>query len=551
MIRNIFIPEQISGYYLFAQRIIGIDITKTDVFVSQIYIRAKKVTLEKFITVPLENNGTYQERVADALKKVMSQVDSYNSVHTSISSSYAIFKTLHLPFTSYEKIKMVIGYEVEPLLPFSLADAVIDFIITKQDAQSSEVFVVAIKHEYVAEHIEMCNRAGIKPTLITVDMLALYAILQQFPDFEKITAQKNVVLLDFGAYETRLAYLYNGQLKLIRTISRGFFDLAKNISKQSSIPVNEALEHLMRFGFEKNSNYLIEENTKTSMNTFLQELMFTLSSFAQQTGNAKPSIDKILLLGEGTQIKGIAQFMAQHTSINCEPIKTNELLRNPSIEMKQKNGGIPSQNLISLGTAFGSWHGQDFNLQLPTQTTTERSLLITQLLVALGLSLAIILALFIATFLQIRSLKNEVQASAQETTEELATIKTPASSEEEEADPLEALEKSLTEKERAVSAQKKMVAEFSTINRESFLTYLLELAQLNKEDLGLMISHATITPEKIIISGSVKNEDARRSLRQALRESTLFGTINPPEALDKTSFENVHITINKQAQRSE
>lgn len=553
MIKNIFIPEHVGSYYIFAKRIIGLDITKTDIYASQVYVHGSRITLEKFIKQPLDYNGTPGERIIEGLKKVMAQVDAYDTVHTTIPSSVAIFKTLKLPFTSYEKIKMVIGYEIEPLLPFSISQATIDFIITKTDPieKSAEVFVCAVQNQSIADHIALCEQAGIQMESISIDMIALYTIYQQFPDFNLATSGKNVVLLDFGPYETRLAYLHDSRLKLIRTLSKGFLDQAKAVSKELSLATGQALEHIMRFGLEKNNDHQIEESIKKNMGSFINELTFTLSSFSQQShGKTGDAISKILLVGEGSSIKGLAPYITQATGISCEIIRTNDLLHNPRITARTNHGGIPSENLVSLGAAFNSLVGRAFTLLPAGRAASDNKLLARQIITALSLGLGIIALLFIASFMQIRSLSNEAYDSAQEVIEQLQASKIQIKTEaEEETDPESMLPEFVQRAQTAVNNDQKVVSEFSTANRESFLSYLYELSKLDKHALGLHLDHLIITPDKIIMSGQVSDR-SQPALRKALKESNVFGSPTPTEELDKTNFTNVTLPIIRQAKRT-
>jgi len=147
MIKEIFLPRYIQGYYLFATRVVGIDIGKTHISATQVYFKGRSTTIEKYIEVPLEvdTGADYHERITAALKIALAQLDSYDYVYSAIASSYAIFKELRVPFTTYETIKKVVQYEVEPMLPFAVQSATIDFVITKKNSEqsSSEIVVSA------------------------------------------------------------------------------------------------------------------------------------------------------------------------------------------------------------------------------------------------------------------------------------------------------------------------------------------------------------------------------------------------------------------------
>ena len=63
-----------------------------------------------------------------------------------------IFKDLTLQLSDPDKIRMVLDYEIEPMLPFSIHDATIDFIVTKtqKDPQQTTVLVAAIRNQGTA-----------------------------------------------------------------------------------------------------------------------------------------------------------------------------------------------------------------------------------------------------------------------------------------------------------------------------------------------------------------------------------------------------------------
>ena len=148
------------------KRIIGFEIGKSFIYASQIYLSGNVVRLEKFFTESLDLDSTvpYQDRVQAAIKKIMQHVQSYDQVRTSINSSMIIFKELTLPFLDPDKISLVLRHELESVLPFSINDALIDFIVTKQlpDAKGSAIMTAAVQKNYVAQHLTYFENTGIR-----------------------------------------------------------------------------------------------------------------------------------------------------------------------------------------------------------------------------------------------------------------------------------------------------------------------------------------------------------------------------------------------------
>ena len=84
MIRNIFLPQYINSYYLFAQRIVGINIEKTQIYATVIVARQHKRIIEQCLQEPIEIDSTieFQVRASLALKRIIDRIGSYDIVYT-------------------------------------------------------------------------------------------------------------------------------------------------------------------------------------------------------------------------------------------------------------------------------------------------------------------------------------------------------------------------------------------------------------------------------------------------------------------------------------
>lgn len=120
IIKNLFIPEKVGSYYIFGQRIAAFEVTKTNVYVTVTYRKARAITIEKFIDIPISAGAgqDYNERTSQAIKSAAAQIPRSAKIYTAMPSAQALFKELKLPFLGRDKIAMVVNYEVEPLLPF-------------------------------------------------------------------------------------------------------------------------------------------------------------------------------------------------------------------------------------------------------------------------------------------------------------------------------------------------------------------------------------------------------------------------------------------------
>lgn len=519
LINDVLIPKKIGSYYLISQRILGFDIGKTSIHVTQLLLHGNKVTLEKFIDQPLELESTnaYSERVAKTIATILSKVDRYDAIRTSISSSMAIFKELTLPFSDPEKIGMVINYEIEPFLPFPINQTIIDFIITQTNLaqKSSVILAAAVKKEHIAEHISYFEQAGVTPSTITVDLFDLYGLYKSIPKYKN--APGNYALIDLGFNTTRIAFIVDGKLTLVRTLPKGMMQWAKQVAQKNNINSNDALEKIIRFGLNHNNDQSFNNAIKEALASFLNDIKFTLDSFTAQT-KTENKINEVLLLGQGSDIAQLAQFFSQQLGMSCSLFDCNELLKNDFITLKNGNR-IPQSSILSLSTALITPTVENFNLRKQEFSVTNSGLFYRQLFTALMLILLTFASVIFYTYWQLGTLKKALksyEAGIVSTLNQrgLTTSKS--------------LNEALKKSEEKVKQEETIWFAFSSQTRFSFLKYLQDLtAVIDREATGLDLKKLVITeePRNIILDGEVKDYDALKILEKELKRSSLFSSI--------------------------
>ena len=516
MIRELFLPRYLANRYIIPQRIIGIDLARTYVSASQIYVRDTTITIEKCINKPLEigNNTDYEERVVNALKELKPQLNQYDLLRSAIPSSIAVIKELTLPFTEPEKIKMVLEYEVEPLLPFSINDAVIDGITTKiiPEEQKALVLVAAVPKEHIAHHVQLLQSANFDPDIISIDFFDLYALYRMLAN--KKSPQGAHVLIDIESHTTRIGYIYNDALRIVRTLPKGLINQVKLVSDSLGMQPSAVMEQIMRSGFTHDDRSFTHA-LREALDIFWQDIAFTLNSFTAQSDH---KIDTILLVGAGSEINGLPSFITEKTGTSCEKIDINQITHHTNIVTKQ-NGVLAQNCIMSLATALNFRDPSSFNLRKKEFTSTKTPLLIKQLVMAGMLSCMIIFGLIGYTVYELSSLHLEISASTEELSKEIISRFSISSAEEENAD----LDSLISTAETKVAQREKLMFAFSGGHRASFLEYLAELTKIiHKDALDLTLNHLQIADNTLILEGKVSTHDQLRVLEDELRSSKLF-----------------------------
>src|SRR3990167_4989825 len=515
MFKNIFLPTSINNYYLFGYRIIGLDIRKTRIIGTQIYIAGKNVKIEKII----EEKTSLSENLETYINNVLTKLDKPNEIRTALPNSLAIFKEINLPFIDQTKIAMVLPFEIESALPFSLKDAVLDFIIINQDKtnKNSHIAATISQKKHIQYLQNLVDNLGFKTTNISVDIIAIYSLLKS-----NQIINANSILIDLSFAATTIAIIESGNLSEVRTINKGLSALINNIAKLQGINDSEALQQLERFGLQKFSTQ-INEYSQTISN----DILFTMSSFKNFNAN------KAIIINSDIELD-LTDLFGKNLKIQTELFDIN-LILNKKIN-KEMGVNLHNQNLTSIAIAVPNEIDSNFNL-LKDYSARDQKLLQSQLITAIILFVFIIGSLIIFYIFRSKKLNSELNNSKIEL---VSIIKKTFDI----TDPslLKNPTKLVDSIRNKVNEEESLWFAFSKKTRFSFLKYLQELSEIiDTKKIGLKLNKLSITDGSILMSGSVPDFPALNELEESLNKSELFSKITPPQ---ETEF-NITLTLKR------
>ena len=407
MIKEIFLPEKINSRRIISKRVLGLSIQDNIVRASQSYLTSTTNTLENLSEIEIlpGAESTLKERTGEALTRIMSKLSKFDKTIISIPTNIVTFKELKLPFTDHEKIKMVIEYEVEPMLPFPLAEAIVDFIITKKipEENSSHVLVAAVRQEDLQKIFNSYNEGGIDPDYITIDLFSIYGLYLQIPEYKNLPNASAIV--EIWDNNTIVAFMLNGELRLVRNIQKGINTIAEHISKDSSIPIEEIKKSLMSLDIKSLDKQLNKKAEKHLIN-FLNDIQFTLNSFSLKL-NFDENVSKILFVGSGSKIKGLMEYGSELLQIPCEILSCNKLFKEKVL--KNKLSHEPKEWIdysISIGTSLPYDQFEEFSLRKKSFQKTKDLTKQKQVLTSIALAISIFLGIGINGFINVRNLNS-------------------------------------------------------------------------------------------------------------------------------------------------
>ncbi len=515
MIKNVFFPTHIGSYYVFEQKILSIDIHDTLVSAVLVICKGNMRTVAYTEHVFLQENTFTQ--LQQAIKKITMNAGSYDQLITTLKSSLIIYKTLTLPFLEYEKIKMVVPFEIEPHLPFRLDTAVFDFMIMHQDMQkkNSVILVAATQIEHVQNIVQQFEKLKVSLQAVTILPFALYDMYMHVPAVHKATGS---FVVDFGWDTIQLLYITDQGIEFIRTITFGVSALFLQAAQKSQVSIAEIYEQIAH----GQDVALVHDGYKE----IIKEIQTSWWAIEKQYGKEKmPS--SFICSGLGIILPHLIQTLQDAFAVEAQTLENKDIIAAYKAKQgnKAKDGAMYQAALID---ALAYAKDTQANLLVSLQQGKQDSLLTTQILVVTLLSVVLFAGVYVLCRQENQTWQEAMVSSKKQVVREVERhMKLDVRGEQ--------THKVVEKAEDFLAREKKLWFSFSKERDGSLLESLQALSlAIDRESLGLVITRMKIDFDEITIQGSVKDFEKLQIFEEELLELKQFNIEQKPRELSFT-----------------
>lgn len=508
MIKQIFIPEKIGSFYIFTERTVGIEISKTEILAALVSAHGTRRKIELLVKEPISQDQTIalHERIHAALAAVFAKLGSYTQLIITIPSDYLIFKEISVPLMGAHKMKMILPFEVESQLPFPLDQASIDAIVVSRDsaARKASLCIAAIKRDTLTNLLAPYSTLGVTADRVTTDLFEIYGLYHTIPEYHH--NQEPTLLLMIDETTTQLLLLINNQIKGIRVMQRGLASLHQ----------------------ESASIHLDDHVTMRALDGLFDEIKLTIENFFTKLHRIQ-QIARVIICGKTTEIKGFQEYVARVLQVPCELLTLNRVLHNNTVTT---NLPLSNEFFVPLAAALLSPVTEDVDLNRQAAEAKSNSIIEKQLVSAGILTSLLFIMLLANAIITQRSLRNELAASEAEAVTTLSkklNLSLPKG--KRTLDQVNVLAR------QEIERKENIWFALSSGSRFSFLTYLQDLStRIHRDALGLDLRQLTINKDtsQMTLEGQVKNFDALRTLEEDLSQSKNFRSVSTPQDLKFT-----------------
>ncbi|MBW1989948.1 MAG: PilN domain-containing protein [Deltaproteobacteria bacterium] len=151
-----------------AETILGLNIEDREI--QAVVIRPGLSTaVEAYTTEPVDAEGGFEPALDRVLDRVGRSVDTRNmACHAAFGSSGISFRRLSLPFSEPRKIRQVLDYELESMLP-DRAEAILSDCHILEKGEKTRCIAAACRKELVGVRVAALKAHGLSPTVLTAD----------------------------------------------------------------------------------------------------------------------------------------------------------------------------------------------------------------------------------------------------------------------------------------------------------------------------------------------------------------------------------------------
>ena len=305
------------------KNLIGLDIGSSSV--KAVELQGKPGNLE-LVTLGCDN--LQKDTIVDGqimelndVSNVISNIFREHTIKTqrvaaSVSGHSVIVKNIVVPQMSEEELQESFSWHAEEHIPFDISDVSLDYQITGQTSDALHVLMAACKRDKIANLKQAIQLAGKQPAVVDVDAFALQNCyeINYNPQPGQIVA-----LLNIGASTMNINILSGARSVFTRDVSVGGNQYTNLLQKELGLTFEQA-EAVKRGGPlpEAAESHAIEPILETVSDILCLEIQKTFDFYRATAEDHEAAVQKILLSGGGSKLKGLSEYLSQRFEIPVE-----------------------------------------------------------------------------------------------------------------------------------------------------------------------------------------------------------------------------------------
>lgn len=295
------------------------------------------VEYPKLLSSPEANPA---ELISDALEQFLSRNETRgDEIAISVPGNTGLARFFKPPPVEAKVLPQLVEFEAKQQIPFPLDEVIWDWqSLGGHEVEGfqldNEVGIFAMKREHVARAIKPFLDKKLEPSAVQLSPLTVFNAVAQEQlkdvdqgDYDPDNPPPHTLVLSMGTETTDLIFT-NGHTLWLRSIPIGGNHFTKILSKELKLTHAKA-EQLKRHVMEAEDPKAVFQVMRPVFNDLVNELQRSIRHY--QTIDRKAKIEKALLIGAASKLRGLSQYIEQNLGIPVSRLKKFEKLEGSEV----------------------------------------------------------------------------------------------------------------------------------------------------------------------------------------------------------------------------
>lgn len=316
------------------KEIFGLDISDRSLKIIQLKKKKHSFVLRSFNQMEIDpgiieggaikNEDALVKIIHSLLQNAKGKKITTKYVAASLPEEKSFLQIIQMPKMTDEELKSAVIFEAENYIPLPISEVYLDFQrinpLQKQ-LSHSDVLIVATPKKIVNSYVSVLKKAGLVPVILEVESQAIARAL-----IKNETSEKPVIVIDFGKTSTVFIIFAGHSIQFTCSIPVSADQITQAISTSMAITPTKAEQVKEKFNLVSNRTDEKSQKIIGAINPVLEELVVQIKKYinfyqghaSHQHVASSYNIEKIMLCGGGSNLKGLTQFLSEKLAIPVE-----------------------------------------------------------------------------------------------------------------------------------------------------------------------------------------------------------------------------------------
>jgi type IV pilus assembly protein PilM len=275
-----------------------------------------KTPEEAFVEDNIVNIQKLAKAISSFLKENKVKTDK---VSFTVHGQDIVVRHMETPIMDRKGILKSIQWEVSQYLPEDGNNYYHDFEITdKINTKEKKVYktmVVSVPKEKIDKYVALAEKLRLQLSAIDI---ASNNVSRAFRNVHKLKKEiESIGIIQIGLYNSNFTILEKGRLFIQRDVAFGIKNVADEMFPYGKTrPEESAKNFLSHFTFKGEDENTVVKGIKSQFDTLFYSFDKIIQFYA--TGKINKNLDMIYIIGEGTEISGIDNYVQNYFSTTVE-----------------------------------------------------------------------------------------------------------------------------------------------------------------------------------------------------------------------------------------